>query len=229
MRFDVSEIRDRLNGPRARKVTAAAIVVLLLGAGWMWFPHIHRKPPNIFDTPVDDVFGYLAMEDFSKLSVEERMAFLQGVMKRFRAMTQSESAIASSFFAGLTGPASEKLMNNARILGKDVLVQGAAEFLTKKTEPERDAYLDQWIMKWVRFGEESTGQASNKSDQQVLGEMSTQAKKDVQRTPEITPEMAQRIMDFWQRDVASVTNPKEESQIFQFLPAIRDRMLTRGK
>src|SRR6185503_11686631 len=166
MPLDLDVIRERLNHPRVKKAAIVLLVIVLCGAGWKFFPHIHRKPPSIFDTPVDDVFSYLANDDFSKLSIEERMAFLQGVMQRFRKMSQSESVVASSFFAGLTGPTSEKLMNNARVLGKDVLIQGAGEFLAKKTDAERSAFIDQWIIKWVRFAEESSGDKSGKSDGQ---------------------------------------------------------------
>lgn len=229
MGLDIETIRDRLNHPRVRKLAIIVVALAACAAAWRFFPHIHRKPPSIFDTPVDDVFGYLMRDDFNELSVEERMTFLQGVMQRFKKMSQSESVVASSFFAGLTGPASEKLMDNARKLGKDVLVQGAGEFLSKKTEAERSAFIDQWIIKWVRFGEESSGDKSGKSDGQILGEMSDQARQDAGRVVEVTPKMAQQIMDFWERDVASVASPKEQSQIFQFLPAIRDHMLRRSK
>jgi hypothetical protein len=229
MRIDLGQLREYPNHARAKAALAVLIVLVLGGLGWRYFPQIHRKPPNIFDTPVDDVLSYLAREDFAHLSVEERMAFLQGVMKRFAQMSQSESAVASAFFAGLTGPTSERMMNNARVLGKDILVQGAGEFLTKKTQAEREAFLDQWLLKWVRFGEESTGQRSQKSDEQLLAEMSGEVKRDARRGIEIKPEMAQRIVDFWERDVASVTSPKEQAQIFQFLPAIRDHMIKRNK
>lgn len=208
----------------------AALVVLILGtAAWCFFPHIHRKPPNIFDTPVDGVLSYLSTEDFNRLSVEERMEFIKGIVQRFSKMSQGDSALASAFFAGLTGPANEKLVDNARILGKDLFVQGAAEYLSLKTEQEKDVYIDHWIVKWVRFGEQATGKPTGHSDDEILSRMSDQARRDVSHGININADMAQQVMDFWDRDVASVASPSEQAQIFQFGPAIRQRLLNRGK
>ncbi len=224
----MSRIQQSFQSGRVR-AAAGVVMVLIIGASvWAFFPHIHRKPPSIFDTPVDGVLDYLSTEDFSKLSVKERMEYLSGIVERFKGFSQFESVIASSFFAGLTGPANEKLIDNARLLGKDILVEGAAEFLALKTQDERDKFIDKWIVDWVRFGEKTVGRDSGKSDEEVLNQMSRQAKRDSRQVGDLNDQMAQRIMDFWDRDVASVSSPKEQSQIFQFAPAIRQRLLTRA-
>lgn len=192
----------------------------------------HRQPPSIFDTPVDDVSGYLASADFNALSTQERLAYIQGILNRFGSMNQSDSAVASAFFAGLTAKASEQLMNNARTLGKDILVEGAAGYLAMKTDEKKGAYIDQWLVKWVQFSDQMGGRNDNRggrSDSDILDRLSRQAKGDVQRIGEINPIMAQQAMDFWTRDVASVASPKEQGQIFVFLPAIRDHLIHRGK
>lgn len=201
---------------------AIAVMALALSRG-------HRKPPSIFDTPVDGVLDYLAADDFNKLPLDERLAFIEGVLQRFNMMSQSDSAVASAFFAALSGPANEKLISNARTLGKDIFVQAAAEYLALKTERERNQFLDQWIIKWVRFGEKASGQSSGRSDDEVLSRMGRQARRDLSRGIEIDQEMAQQMMDFWDRDVASVASPKEQAQIIQFGPALRQRLLNRGK
>jgi len=227
--MDRFRVQEFLKSKRVR-VFAAVLAVLIIGTvGWCFFPHIHRKPPNIFDTPVDGVLSYLSTEDFNKLSVEERMDFIKGIVQRFSKMSQGDSAMASAFFAGLTGPANEKLIDNARILGKDLFVEGAAQYLALKTEQEKDMFIDQWIVKWVRFGEQATGKPSGHSDAEILSRMSDQARHDVSRGIDINADMAQQVMDFWDRDVASVASPKEQAQIFQFGPAIRQRLLNRSK
>lgn len=215
---------------RIRSVKFAVIVVMfaLIGAGAYSFNSNRLKPPpSIFDTAVDDVLGYLIEEDFSKLTVQERLNFIADLMKRFGAIDQSESVAASSFLAGLTGPASEKLVQNARVLGKDIFVQGAAEYLALNDEKERDAYLDQWIIKWIRFGHQLEGRTSSRSDEELLDRLSQDAKRDLEQGIEIDAKMAQRVTDFWQRDIASVTTPTEQAQIFQFGPALRKRMVDR--
>src|SRR5262245_34363748 len=205
------------------------LVCVAVGLAWLIVDHLPRKPPNIFDTAVDDVFGYMADEDFNRLAVEQRMQFLMDVLKRFSEMDQGESALASSFLAGLSGPANEKLIANARILGKDILVHGASEFLTLKDQQQRAAFLDQWLVKWFRLGGLLGGEQTTLSDQQILDRLTRQGQNDIKRGIEIDARVAQQVADFWDRDVASVATPAEQAQIYQFLPAIRSHILTRGR
>jgi hypothetical protein len=205
------------------------LIIIAIAAGiWLGLDRIPRKPPSIFDTAVDDVFSYLAEEDFSKLSIEERMKFLADLMQRFKSFSQADSAVASAFFAGLTGPTSERMMNNARVLGKDVLVEGAQQFLTLTDEKDRDAFIDAWLIKWVRFADGATGEVKGMSDKEILDRFTRQGRRDLERGIEIDADMAQQVVDFWERDIGSVASPREQSQIYQFLPAIRQRLVTRS-
>jgi len=227
MRFahSIELLKDR----RFRAGGGFLALVTIMIIAWMLMPHMHRKPPNIFDTPVDGVLSYLGTDDFNSLPIEERLRFLQDIMKRFSSMSQADSALASAFFAGLTGRANEKLVDNARILGKDIFVQGAHEFLSLTDEKSRNEYIDKWLVKWMRFAEETTGRRSGRSDQELLDRMSEQARSDLKRGIDIDASMAQQIVDFWDRDIASVTSPTEQAQIYQFFPAIRQRILERSK
>jgi hypothetical protein len=204
-------------------------MLMIAIAAWFVLASRPRKPPSIFDTPVDGVFGYLAEEDFNRLSVEERMQFLQDLARRFNGMDQAESAVASSFFAGLTGPASEKLIGNARLLGKDILVQGAQEFLSLSDDKQRAAFLDRWIVKWFRIADGLGGETSNASDSEILDRLNRQGRRDLERGIAIDAVVAQQVTDFWERDIASVASPKEQAQIYQFLPAVRSHILNRRK
>jgi hypothetical protein len=210
-------------------IIALGVIIWLLAARGH-----HRKPPSIFDTPVDDVSAYLASADFNALSTKERLDYIQGMLKRFSSMNQSDSAVAAAFFAGLSGKASEQLVNNARTLGKDILVEGAQGFLACASDAEKDAFIDKWVVDWVRFADQLApsdrprDDIKTQSDQQILDRLSGQARHDADRTGEIKANLAQNIMDFWERDIASVASPKEQGQIFAFLPAVRDHMLKRG-
>ena len=229
MRLELPSFLRQIDGRRMRVGGIVAGICVIVAAVWFFFPHIHRTPPNIFDTPVDGVLDYLAADDFNQLTIQERTEYLAGIFGRFNGMGQGDSVIASAFFAGLTGPANEKLVNNARILGKDIFVQGAKEYFDLKTQQERDAFVDRWVVTWVRFAEQATGQSSNRSDEEILRRMTTQATREARQIGDMNVEIAQQIVDLWDRDVASVASPREQAQIFQFGPAIRQRLLTRGQ
>jgi hypothetical protein len=206
------------------------IIALVVGGAGYWLTNPgHQRPPSIFDSAVDDVFSFMANDGFNKLSLEERLTMLQQLAQRMSGMSQGESVAASAFMAGLTGPMSEQMVNNARILGKDIFVQGADEYFALKSDAERAAYLDQWLIRWIRFGEQATGRKSKRSDAEILSRMSDDARKDVQRVGTIDAKMAQQIADFWERDIENVSSPLEKAKICQFGPALRQHILSRGQ
>ena len=53
----------------ARAAVGTLAMLALAGLAWWWMFVRFRPPPSIFDTPVDDTLGYLAMKDFSKLQI----------------------------------------------------------------------------------------------------------------------------------------------------------------
>lgn len=184
-----------------------------------------KPPPSIFETPADDVAGYLTTRDFSALPLEERVEFVSGVAARFRSMEQADSAIVAAFFAGLGAPAREVLRDNIRILGKDILLNGAESYLALATDAERARFLDEWLLKWGRLGRDLLG-SRPRSDEEIMDRARRDAKRDAERTQDLNPQMAQEIIDFWNSDVASVSTPKEQGQIFKFIPALRDHLIS---
>ena len=79
---------EQLISGRERTVATASIatvvgVLLVLIVVW-WLGSRWRPPPSIFDSPVDDVLGYLALDDFNSLSLEERMRYLAEFAGRFQ-------------------------------------------------------------------------------------------------------------------------------------------------
>lgn len=232
------EIRDSIDDFLAerrrelvRALAAAVVAASLFGAGYWWFVVRWKPPPSIFDSPVENVLGYLAMDDFSKLPLKERMRFLMEFADRFRGMAQSESAIMSGFLAGLSGPTREQLTQNARELAKDILAEGAAKYVNLPAE-ERSKFLDEWLVEWMKTAERlATGKNGNESDTDRLRNMKEDAKKDAtrerdaNRLPILKEASASRFLDFYESDVAKTASPKEQGQITRFMEDLRKHVL----
>jgi hypothetical protein len=227
-------LRDAWNERRNQLLATAGAVVFGAAAaygGYWWLEVRFRPPPSIFDSPVDDVLGYFALDDFSQLPVEERIRFLRDLADRFRGMSQSDSATMAAFLAGLAGPAREQATQNARLLAKDVLSQGANDYFSLP-ESERGKFIDEWMVKWLKTGERiATGEDSDKSDEERLAEIREQsargrersANRPMDRMPSLTEDGAMRFLDFWESDVEKASTPKEQGQIVRFLGDVRKR------
>jgi len=236
------DARDRLDAAiveawesRRREIAlggAGIAACALLGLGGYWWLEVRfRPPPSIFDSPVDDVLGYFALDDFSQLPIEERIRFLRELADRFRGMSQSDSATMAAFLAGLSGPAREQATQNARVLAKDVLAQGADEYF-KVPEKDRGKYIDEWLVRWLKTGERiATGKESERTDDEMLADIREQGERGRQRAaerpsdrmPSLTEGGAMRFLDFWASDVEKASSPKEQGQIVRFLGDVRKR------
>lgn len=221
---------------QVRRILGGAGAVLLLVVvgygGWWWWESRWQPPPSIFDSPVDDALGYLALDDFNQLSLEDRMKYLTEFAQRFRGMEQSESASAASFLAGLTGPTREQMRQNVRILAKDILLDGAEGYLNLP-EDERAKFLDEWLVRWTRTGETMMlGEERSLSDEERLERMQDRSRRDIERgprgngeVPEVDGENAMRFIEFWQSDVEVASTPREQGQIIRFLEDLRGHII----
>ena len=229
------DLGDLWNDHRERIVraaAAAAVAALLFSAGWWWFAVRWRPPPSIFDTPVDNVLGYFTTPDFNRLSVEERVKYVQQFVSRFRGMNQQDSVVAAAFLAGVTGKVREQLTQNVRILAKDILSQGAQKFVNLP-EAERGPFIDKWIAEWFRFAESTaTGKESTRSDEEILQGARAEARRGEERQQQrlkgkqLTDRGADRFLGFWESEVEPASTPREQAQISRFMDAVRTRMLT---
>jgi len=213
-----------------RGAVIGAILLFILGVGVWWFELRWKPPPSIFDTPVDDVMGYLAVDDFSQLPMQERVRFLMEFADRFRGLSQSESAVLAGFIAGLSGPSREVLRQNVRLLAKDILADGATRYLALDSDAARKQFLDEWLLEWMKTGERlADGQERDRSDSDRLGEVKDEGRREAERRPnrpiDLDGQDAARFLDFWQNEVEAASSPKEQGQIVRFLTDLRDHIL----
>ncbi len=233
MRIDRYEIERYLVLNRARLARKTGLVLLslalLLSVVWFvaWRP---RKPPSIFDAPVDNIASFFASPDFNALPPRERLELIAQFVQRFRSLEQSESAVLSAFLAGLTGKSRDQLRENVRILAKDLLKEGADEYLALPPE-ERAEFLDQWLVDWIKFGERiDRGEERQITDDQRLAEIRRDGQRDRDRAASrvvsrsFDQEDAVRFLDLWKSEVESTASPKEQGQIFKFMTDLRDRL-----
>lgn len=230
--IDVDRMKEFVDG-RRREVTFAAgalvVALALVAVLYWWFAVRWKPPPSIFDNPVDDALGYLALPDFNKLSLEERMKFLMDLADRFRNLAPSESAAAAAFLAGVVGPAREQLQQNARELAKDILASAAAEYMNLP-ESERGAFIDKWLVDWMKTGERITrGEERKRTDDERLAAIDRDADRERERQresdiPAPSDRTAGRFLDFWQSEVEKTSTPKQQGQIVKFMTDVRQRL-----
>ncbi|MSR44573.1 MAG: hypothetical protein EXS15_04340 [Phycisphaerales bacterium] len=229
--IDLHELKYALR-ERSQQLIRAGIILLLLlivsGTAWWWMAVRWRPPPSIFDTPVDDVLGYLAMDDFNELPLEERMKFLLDLSNRFRGMESSESAAMAGFFAGVTGPARKQMTQNVRVLVRDILMQGATGYF-ELPPSDQGKYIDEWIVNWEKMGEKlATGKERERTDEERIRGVRRQSERNEERLQDrtiapLSPDGALGFMSLWQKEVEVTASPKQQGQIARFLDDVRKR------
>jgi len=229
--IDLHELKYTLR-ERSQQIVRTGMIVavlLLLSVGvWWWVAVRWRPPPNIFDTPVDDVLGYLALDDFNELPLDERMKFLLDLSNRFRSMESSDSAAMAGFFAGVTGPVRKQMTQNVRILARDILAQGAAGYFAVPPS-DQGKYIDDWVVTWTKMGERiTTGKESDKTDKERLAGIRSQSDRNEERmkereVPKLDEDGALGFMSIWQKEVEVTASPKQQGQISGFLQNVRKR------
>ncbi len=210
--------------------TVGLVLCAVFAVVW-WTTIRWQPPPSIFDSPVDDSLGYLAIDDFNQLSLEERMQFLADFADRFRGLEQQESATAAAFLAGLNGPTREQMRQNVRTLAKDILLDGAEGYLSMPEE-DRSAYLDEWMTKWMREAERlARGEERELSDEERTERIKNRSREDILEErgetdlPTMDGEDAVRFLDYWQSDIEVASTPREQGQIIRFLEDLRGHIL----
>ena len=228
---DFAELRWQLEQRKREVLMGGAALLAALLIAWLvwWFAFARwQPPPSIFESPVEDVLGYLSLDDFSQLPLEERVAFLVEFSDRFRGMNQQDSAAMAAFLAGLAGPVREQATENARELAKDILVDGAENYVNLPPG-ERAAFLDDWVTRWTKLGERMVRgeERDNVTDEERVASIKEGAQNDQMREidsdriPDMTATSAVRFMDFWANEVESTASPREQGQIVLFMRDLR--------
>ncbi len=225
-------MRDSIESHRSRWLAGVAslLCVAALVSGIVWWSSRWKPPPSIFDTPVDDVMGYLALDDFSKLPLNERVRYLLDFANRFRGLSQSESAVLAGFLAGLSGPARETLRQNVRLLAKDIFADGARRYLALRDEDEKRRFLDDWLVEWAKTAEALIEpEAKPTTDEARLADIKRDGEREASQRPrrpvDMDGEDASRFLGFWQSEVEVSATPKEQGQIVRFITDLRDHVL----
>lgn len=217
-----------LHDARARTLAIGAFLAVACAAVLLtWWNARFKPPPSIFDTPVDGVLGYLTVDDFSQLPLEERLDFMLQLADRFRTFEAGDSMAMSAFVAGVTGPARKQAEENLRLLAKDALAKGAEGYFAVPKE-DRGAYIDGWVCEWVRFAERAaTGKESTKGDTEILDGIHRQADREGERAgrigeiPALDTDGALGFLGFWSSQVQGTASPREQGQIARFLDDVR--------
>lgn len=230
----IDTLRHSLDG-REKEVLIGTVSVAVLTAvvwlGWIWMASRWSPPPSIFDSPVDDVLGYLTVDDFNQLSVEERLKYLGEFATRFRGLQQEESAAMAAFLAGVTGPTREQMRQNARTLAKDVLLEGAEGYFATPDD-QRGKYIDDWLAGWQRRAEEMVMGEPRAIDDQTRAEgiradarQDALRDRDTSRMPTLDNRMTSRFLGFWRSDIEAASTPREQGQIIRFMEDIRVHLI----
>ena len=136
----------------------------------------------------------------------------------------------AAFLAGISGPVRETATENVRTLAKDILVDGASDYVNLPFS-ERGEFLDAWVIRWTKVGERmAMGEEREKTDEERVADMKSQADRDStreldeSRIPDLTAVSAVRFMDFWSSEVESTASPREQGQIVVFMTDLRKHM-----
>ncbi|MFO0961770.1 MAG: hypothetical protein U0625_02565 [Phycisphaerales bacterium] len=231
--LDLGDLWQEQRGRIVAGAAALALVAAVGSAGYWWFAVRWKPPPSIFDAPVNNVLGYLATPDFNRLSMRERLKYVQDFIGRFRGMSQQDSVVAAAFLAGVTGKVRAQLTQNVRILAKDIMIEGAGTYVNLP-EAERGPFIDKWIVEWIRFAElTATGEQSKRSDEEILEGARAESRQNEERQAKrlagkpLTERGADRFLGFWASEVEPASTPKEQGQITRFMEDVRKRMLTK--
>src|SRR5262245_41662777 len=162
----------RLEEPRRKRTlvwlrvgTAAAI----LGLGVGLFFALRPVPEPDYDTDgLDDVLGYtLLTDEFNALPVEERMKLIGQLIQRFRSMDANDSVLVASFAAGIAGSARDMLERNISHLAIDMWDKYARDYAKVPAE-QREEYLDQTAIEFVKTMEALEGKTRDMTDEERL-------------------------------------------------------------
>jgi len=176
----------RMNDPEKRPKTVLALRigagagVLALGLGL----YLALRPvpqPDYLKDSLDDVFNYtLLTDEFNRLPVEKRMELIGQLVKRLKSMGGEDSMMMAAFASGIAGAARKQIEENAAKLAIDMWDKYAKDY-TKVSAEDKDKYLDQTFLNFVKTMETVSGEQRDKTDEERLAEVQRQSQRDRDR------------------------------------------------
>ncbi len=155
---------------------AAVAVALSL---WLWLRPM--PTPDYGTGRIDSLMNFTMLRDeFNRLSIDERLKLLGQLRDRLSGLTAGESVLLAAFAGGIMDQAREQLAENASRLAIDMWDQYASDY-QYVTEEDQGQFLDATLVSFVRSMETLSGQASDKSDSEILSDAKTQARDDLEQ------------------------------------------------
>lgn len=167
---------------RRKKLRKAAIFggpVLAAVAAFGIYLAVRPHPqPDYANASIDEIFDFTLLKDeFNRLPIEQRLKLLAILRERVQKMGAGDSVLLAGFAAGIMGQAREQLEANASQLMIDMWDKYAKDY-DKVAAADREAYLDETFVNFVRTMEAVGGVTSRQSDTELLAEAREQAQRD---------------------------------------------------
>lgn len=232
----MSEMRSLLEGledsaPEQRRVRseprwALPLACALALTGWavggaIAFPQMLPRAERIPEDPFSGDLAFAILDDdFNRLPVGERLDILLALADRLRSMSSGDSAALAAFAAGLTGAMRERIEENIRIFGVDMMASYGQRY-AEIDEARRERFLEDTAVEWSRLIDRVSGQERSATDGERLREMQDQAERDAQRARanqnRLTPERASAFLEAVRSDVNEYADPTQRASTARFL------------
>jgi hypothetical protein len=166
-----------------KRVTVAALVVLLGGGGFgAWWATRFEPPPDYETARLDTLFEYtLLTDDFNKLPVEERLALIGQLIDRLKAMGTNDSLLLAMFASTIMGEMRAQLEENVSRLAIDVADKFAADYDPNVAPEDKQAYLEDAFVDMQRLFAVVDADLATKDRDEMLEDGRRQARRDLNR------------------------------------------------
>ena len=166
-----------------KRVTIAALVVLLGGGGLgVWGATRFEPPPDYETARLDTLFEYtLLTDDFNKLPVEERLALIGQLIDRLKAMGTNDSLLLAMFASTIMGEMRAQLEENVSRLAIDVADKFAADYDPNVAPEDKQEYLEDAFVDMQRLFAVVDADLATKDREEMLEDGRRQARRDLNR------------------------------------------------
>jgi len=204
-----------------RRTSMLVAMLAFFGSGvWAYAAFWPREVPNVADDAFDDVLDYtLLSDDFNQLPLDKRLAIIKDLIARLKGMDSNDSALMSSFAAGIMGKARDQLRKNAEKMAVDMWDAFATDY-EKVGRGNRGEYLDKSFVEFTEMMEDVSGFKSGTKPEERLTQGRKQASRDMDRMKDdTTPMRADRVGGFMKmihERGDALAKPEQRSRMARF-------------